>query len=391
MLYTRATPTFSRTPPKVRDQLKSASGVSSALDKHMSLLGDRDAAPSPVVRTSPSPVPRSPTPRKSSFSAFSNRASSPLPESHPAFGITPLEVEDSRPNLLSINTKLVGPTAPPSPPTTAGFTNSSGSSSVPSTPKSTIPLHLNTNLPSYILDQIHPCIPFPPCWDPEHDQYIAYLDVQDYLYPSIVYRVKQKFPRLQAECITPGMIEKRLNILDMRPHCAYFARGLELREQHARDREQARRGDGAWLETLTEVDSCGGTDLERTGAQPGGRVASPRKRHDPNDHRRRVSTGGLSGKIVIAKGKATVVTNGAGGGSFGGGSGSSGSLGRPQTSPLTGNGRKTSDSVPPSPAGSVAKGKGKKVVRSKTLEVGHDEPFGVPSVMRTSSGKPVLR
>lgn len=277
---------------------------------------------------------------------------------------------------------------PASPPASAGLTNSthtaSTAPSTPTTPRSTIPLHLNTNLPSYILDQIHPCIPFPSCWTAEHDQYIVYLDIQDYLYPSIVYRVKQKFPYLQPECITPGMIEKRLQILDMRPQCDYFKRGMEVTDKNSRARENSRR-DAFWMETLTEVDSCGGTDIEKTGPKPAIPSSSYRRRHDPNDHRRRVSTGGLSGKIVIAKGKATVVSTQSPSSSF---------AGRPRTSPLTAIGGNGSSSAPSSPMRSFAKiGKGKKVVRLQTAEEeSNDEEklFGTPSVMRTSSGKPVL-
>lgn len=388
----RTSPTFSRT-PNSKAHRRTASALSGAYNMHTDLDDDRDAAPSPVIRTSPSPIPRSPTPRQSGFNLLAKRASSPLPESHPAFGMSPLEVEDSKPNLMA---GMDSSDMLSSPPTTAGLTNSTGISTMPSTPatpvtpvtpKSMIPLQLNTNLPSYILDQIHPCIPFPSCWTAEHDQYIVYLDVQDYLYPSIVYRVKQRFPYLEGECITPGMIEKRLNILDLQPHCDYFKRAMALNDRHSRGRGSSRR-DAAWLETLAEVDSCGGTDGENTGKATASSSATPRKRHDPNDHRRRVSTGGLSGKIVIAKGKATVVTN-SGGGSF---------SPRPRTSPglnSTENaGEMASSSVPSSPMVKFAKmGKGKKVVRLQEVEKnssGEEEMMGLPSVMRTSSGKPVL-
>lgn len=230
----------------------------------------------------------------------------------------------------------------------------------------------------------------------------------------MVRRVKQRFPELRVECITPGMIDKRLRILDMRWDCEYYkdgverlkgSGGLDVVGEIGSEMSEAEIGRVLSVRDMTPVPKA---NIKKV------TIGSPMRKKGVMDdrHNRRVSTGGMSAKLVINRtgsGRSTV-----------------------DSTPLRGMSPKTieeqdaevkemapkemdfaqeQDLAPKrkqSRGGLFGKGKKKEEVKSKEKDdvkgkekvedvkgkaraKDDDEPFGVPSVMRTSSGRPVLR
>jgi hypothetical protein len=216
-------------------------------------------------------------------------------------------------------------------------------------------------------------------WNTQHDRFIALLDVQDYHSPAIVNRVKKQYPELRHECITPGMIDKRLRILDETIDCLFFTEGLERVKLGCGDLDL-----GSESEADVPKPSTPRANIKKV------TIGAPQN----GNHGRRVSTGGASAKITINRNGSTVHSSPL----HGMNSPPKVKDGEPielKEMPLKGKG-KEKEHEKPNDKLALWKSKkidgGKKIVEAnEEEEKEEEEPFGVPSVMRTSSGRPVLR
>lgn len=206
--------------------------------------------------------------------------------------------ETSRATLVDCSAPLTS-ASPSSVTADHGNNYSRPSTAPPSILKESVPIPFNPSLPAYVLDRIHPCIPLPSAWNCEHDQYIASLDVQDYHLPAIVRRLKQRFPELQSECVTPGMVDKRLRILDLRVDWQGWKRAISNMPPtgHVDDFD-------AGFDESSAASNSSCSPIKANNAKKVLANVANKARH----HHRRVSTGGMSGKITITK-RGTSVTN----------------------------------------------------------------------------------
>jgi len=94
----------------------------------------------------------------------------------------------------------------------------------------------NNELGSYVYPdnfypspRLLPSLPLPPQWSRHHDRAICFMDASsDCSLTSIVSNIKRSYPELAMARLTPGMIEKRLKVLDQNIYVDYWGLALNM-------------------------------------------------------------------------------------------------------------------------------------------------------------------
>ena len=71
-----------------------------------------------------------------------------------------------------------------------------------------------------------PTLPLPEQWNEAHDRLICRLDVRNAPLQTMVMVLKRSFPELAPVALTPGMVDKRQQVLDQDLGCPYWAEAL---------------------------------------------------------------------------------------------------------------------------------------------------------------------
>jgi hypothetical protein len=86
---------------------------------------------------------------------------------------------------------------------------------------------ISPSLPiSHSYSRAIPTLPLPEQWNETHDRLICSLDVRDTPLQIMVSLLKRSFPELALVALTPGMVDKRLRVLDQDVGCPYWAEAL---------------------------------------------------------------------------------------------------------------------------------------------------------------------
>lgn len=96
-----------------------------------------------------------------------------------------------------------------------------------------------TDLAKFILTEgrLPPTPPLPNCWNKDHDRAICVMDLKcpQKSLPDHIQQLRKSFPELRAATITPAMVDRRLQQLDMDIGVNYWSEALKAKDERRKD------------------------------------------------------------------------------------------------------------------------------------------------------------